>query len=42
MIQVRKCMDGWMGGQIYMGRIVGERGKESSASDNRRRTREAD
>ena len=31
-----------MDGQIYMGRIVGERGKESRASDNWRRIREAD
>ena len=28
MIQVNGCMDEWMGGQVYMGRIVGERGKE--------------
>ena len=35
-------MYGWMEGQVYMGRIVGERGKESSASDNWRRIREAD
>ena len=35
-------MYGWMEGQVYMGRIVGERGKESRASDNWRRIREAD
>ena len=31
-----------MEGQVYRGRIVGERGKESRASDNWRRAREAD
>ena len=35
-------MYGLMEGQIYMGRIVGERGKESRASDNWRRIREDD
>ena len=35
-------MYGLMEGQMYRGRIVGERGKESRASDNWRRTREAD
>ena len=35
-------MYGWTGGPVYMGRIVGERGKESRASDNWRRIREAD
>ena len=35
-------MDKWMEGQVYMGRIVGGRGKESRASDNWRSIREAD